>query len=297
MQRSTSPTDHAPLGISIVIPVGGVDDHLHEQFRAVRAQRTARPIDLVVAANRDVAAVRRAVAAHPWPADWSVRTLDASAVRGPAHARNVGWRHADHEIVLFCDGDDLVDAVWAEQMAVAVEAAGTCGGRLEYERLNPPALAARKSSSTDALPVKFRHLPFSPTCALGVRRELLAVADGFDEDLACGEDIDLCWRLAGLGVRMVFVPGAIVHYRLRMDARGAFGQALRYAADDAGLLRRRRPLGARWGIRDTLRQWAATVLAVARTPTGAEARIVAAQRLGGVLGRVWGTVRYRTYAL
>ncbi|WIB78042.1 glycosyltransferase [Curtobacterium sp. MCPF17_002] len=284
-------------GISIVIPVGGADDHFHEQLRAVGALRTLRPVEVVVAANRDVVVVGQAVATIAWPSAWTVRTIDASDVPGPSHARNVGWHSAVHDIVLFCDADDLVDPLWAEHMAVAVESAGACGGRLEYERLNPPALAARVTTSSRALPVKFRHLPFSASCVLGVRRDLLVAVDGFDESLACGEDVDLSWRLAGQGVHMAFARDAVVHYRLRPDARGAFRQSLRYAADDAVLLRRHRASGARWTVLDTVREWLAAVKALALAPTGQEARLTAATRLGSACGRFLGSVRHRTYAL
>jgi GT2 family glycosyltransferase len=283
--------------VSIVVPVGGVDQYFTDQLDAIRSQRTSRELEVVLAANRAVPAVEQAVAAIAWPEHWAVRTVDASAVPGPSHARNTGWRSARHDIVLFCDADDLLDEDWAETMARAVEASGACGGRLEYARLNPAALAARVTTSSHALPVKFRHLPFTASCALGVRRDLLVAVDGFDESLACGEDVDLSWRLAALGVSLGFARDAVVHYRLRADPRAAFRQALRYAADDAVLLRRHRSAGARWGVSDTLREWAATVKALAVAPSGPEARLTAATRLGAACGRAVGSVRHRAYAL
>lgn len=291
------PTLSRVPSLSIVIPVGRVDAWFLAQLDAVRVQRTARVVEVIVAANRVVSAVTEVVRSVAWRARWAVRVVDASAVVGPSHARNVGWRAASHQVVLFCDADDLVHPDWAECMAEAVDAHGACGGRLDYARLNPPSLVGRSASSSTGLPMKFRHLPFTPTCSFGVRRDLLIACDGFDETLQCGEDVDLCWRLAALGVRVVFVEGAVVHYRLRTSLRGAFVQAMRYGVDDAQLLRRHRTSGARWGAHDTVRELGACAKAVARAPFGRRASMTAALRLGSAAGRLLGSVRHRIYAL
>lgn len=283
--------------VSIVVPVGGTDAHFDIQLAALAAMRTERTVEIVFAANRSVTPVQQAVDAVVWPLGWRIRTVDATDVVGPSHARNVGWRAARHEIVLFCDADDVVDAEWLEAMALGVESSGLCGGRLEYDRLNPAPLAARVSTSRHALPVKFSYLPFSASCVLGVRRDLLEATGGFDEALHCGEDVDLCWRVAALGVSMVFADRAVVHYRLRSAVRGAFRQSLRYAADDAFLLRRYRPVGARWGVRDTVRELAATAKAVLFLGAGPEARLIAATRSGALCGRLIGSLRHRVYAI
>lgn len=283
--------------VSVVVPVGGVDEHFSAQLDALCRQRTARDVELVFAANRAVPIVTDAVRAFRWPSTWSVRTVDASDVVGPSHARNVGWRAARHDVVLFCDADDVADDEWVEQMALAVERHGACGGRLEYELLNTPAAAARVSTSRDRLPVKFRYLPFSASCALGIRRDLLERIDGFDESMQCGEDVDLCWRVARLGVRMAFAGDAVMHYRLRAVPEHAFRQAYRYASDDAVLLRRHRAHGARWGLTDSVREWAATTKAVALAPLGAEHRMIAATRLGAALGRIRGALVHRVWSV
>ncbi len=118
------------------------------------------------------------------------------------------------------------------------------------------------TASRDELPRKFRYLPYTPSCTLAVRRELLERTGGFDETMQCGEDIDFCWRTAREGAPIVFVPAAVIEYRLRASVRAAFRQAVRYAADDAALLRAHRSAGARWTVGDSAREWAAVAKAV-----------------------------------
>jgi len=286
-------------GVSIVIPVGDADDRLDAQLAALATSTglSGTDIDVVLAANRSVAPVARAASAAVWPAEWSVRVVDATDVAGPSHARNTGWRATRGDVVLFCDADDLVHPGWASTMARAARRHGICGGRLSYDVLNPAGLALRVTASRDALPRKFGHLPYTPSCSLAMRRELLEATGGFDETMQCGEDIDLCWRAAHEGASIVFVRDAVVEYRLRASARAAFRQAVRYATDDAALLRAHRSAGARWTLGDSVREWAAAAKSVAFVFAGLEARITAASRLGSCCGRVVGSIRHRILAL
>ncbi|ROQ17728.1 O-antigen/teichoic acid export membrane protein [Curtobacterium sp. PhB172] len=284
-------------GVSVVVPVGSVDLALRAQLDALAGQQQAGPVEVVLAANAvDADTLQRFADQTTWPDAWLVRAVDASDVRGPSHARNVGWRAAQYDVVLFCDGDDVVQPGWIPAMAVAVREHGIGGGRLAYDALNLPALAARVTASTTSLPVKFGHLSYSPSCALGVARHLLEAVEGFDETMRCGEDIDFCWRVAAAGAPIVFVPDAVLQYRLRSGARGAFRQAFHYGVDDARLLRAHRAAGARWRVRDSAREWASTGKAVLLAPTGQEARITAATRLGAACGRLQGSVRHRIAA-
>jgi GT2 family glycosyltransferase len=52
-------------------------------------------------------------------------------------------------------------------------------------------------------------------CCMMVRRDLLTRLDGFDGSyFMYGEDLDLCWRLHGIGYRLVYTPTArIVHFK------------------------------------------------------------------------------------
>lgn len=285
--------------VSVVVPVGRVDAALHEQLASIAAQRLAPGTspELVLAVNAGELSAVESAGRTVERAGWSVSVVDARDRPGPSHARNVGWRAATSDVVLFCDGDDLLDEGWVATMADALATEAICGSRVDYDRLNEPERAARWSASVEALPVKFRHLPFTPSAALGVRRDLLQEIGGFDESLRCGEDIDLCWRAAYRGHPIAFVPDAVLHYRLRADAGSAFRQSFAYASDDGALLRRHRAHGARWRPSDCVREAASTALACASALRGPQARVLAASRVGAQLGRVRTSWRHRVFAL
>ena len=74
------------------------------------------------------------------------------------------------------------------------------------------------------------------------RRATFLDANGFDEDLLAGEDVDLSMRLYCAGIALVYVPDALVRYRYRPTLRSTFDRAVAYG--------RARPLIAeRWRAR------------------------------------------------
>ncbi|MFE7843728.1 glycosyltransferase family 2 protein [Microbacterium sp. NPDC057407] len=273
--------------VSVVVPVGPRSADLPDQLRALARQDPAQGFDLVLSANGASQASVEAVARRvDWPEHVRVRVVDSSDRPGPGHARNVGWRHAAGTFVLFCDADDVVDDRWVVEMTSALEEAPVVGGRLDHERLNPPSLSSWGAISAHALPSKFHHLPFAGSCNLGIRRDVLEMLEGFDEHLSASEDADLCWRAQYLGHELRMAPSALVSYRRRPDARSLFAQARNDARNDARLLARHRPHGARWTAVDLAREAAGTCAAMLGAPVSLSRRLQFAARAGRLSGHL-----------
>jgi len=270
--------------VAIVIPIGGDIRHLDAQIDALLPQ--VRGHEVVLSCNGiDPAAVATQVG-RLREAGAVASALDSSAVRGPSHARNVGWRAVTAGRVLFCDADDVVGPTWVAALTVALDEHGIVGGSLRFDDVNDAALARTQDGTTTELARKFGYLPFAPSCNLGVRRDLMELLDGFDESLPTAEDTDLCWRAARAGYPIAFVPGASVSYRLRADVRSTFRQARAYARDDVRLLALHRDAGARWSVRDDARVLLSAAKAVLLAPAGRTQRLRAAERVGRAVGRV-----------
>src|SRR5689334_21294195 len=104
-------------GISVVIPVGSIDDALDRQVEAVLDQTCPDRFELILALN--VASPEAGPAfTQRWgaPTGRSVRVVDALDRRGAAHARNVGARAAAGDRLAFCDADDLVHPGWLDAL-------------------------------------------------------------------------------------------------------------------------------------------------------------------------------------
>ncbi len=140
-----------------------------------------------------------------------VRVL-RSGGRGPAAARNAGWRAATSEWVAFLDDDVVPPPGWAA--ALRADLAGT-GPRVvaSQGRVRVPIPGGRRPTDWERNVAGLEHARWA-TADMAVRRAALEAVGGFDERFprAYREDADLGLRLRarglelGLGAREVEHP-------------------------------------------------------------------------------------------
>jgi GT2 family glycosyltransferase len=226
-------TADAPA-VTVVIPTHGQAPHLAGQLRALARQRTAVPFEVIVADNGLARSALAVVAGFLSRLD--LRVVDATGRRGRSFARNQGARSARARALLFLDHDDEAAPGYVDAMARALQRHAVVAARLDPHALNPPWLAGRHWASSVTMPTPPPGLPpWAPGTTLGIDRGALEEVGGFDEELRLGyEDIDLCWRLHGLGYRIAPVHDAVLRYRLRARPKELVMQARR---DTVGALR------------------------------------------------------------
>lgn len=222
---------------------------------------------------------------------------------GPGGARDVGWRSATADVVVFLDADVVPpEDDWLPRLLAYFQdpAVGAVAPRVRslpgssvlarYERGRSPLdLGAREARVAPG-----SRVSYVPTAALAVRRATLEVLDGFDPALLVGEDVDLVWRAVEAGWTVRYQPQVVFEHAPRSGwadwarQRRAYGSA-------AAPLEERHP-GATAPV--ALNQWslAAWALAALGGPVGivAGSGITAwsASKLAGVLrGRVDDPVR------
>lgn len=117
-----------------------------------------------------------------------------------AAGRNVGWRAASGDLVLFLDGDTVLDAGFVAS-AVGVLADPGIVAVWGHRRETDP----RQSVYTRVLDLDW-VFPAGPADYFGgdvlVRRAALEAAGGFDDHLVAGEEPELCRRLRAAGWRI-----------------------------------------------------------------------------------------------
>jgi mycofactocin system glycosyltransferase len=168
--------------------------------------------------------------------------------RGPAAARNTGWRHGRAPLVLFLDADVIIGEVSAwldpllallpteaststadnalpsgDPVAVAPRVVAEAGPRRDlvarYESIRPSA-----DMGTEPATVRSGgRVPYLPAAGLVVRRSALESIDGFDQSMSRGEDVDLVWRLIAHGGFVYYQPAAVIGH----PPRPTFGAWLR----------------------------------------------------------------------
>ena len=220
--------------LSVVLPARDAEALIGDQLAALAAQSTD-DFEVVVADNGSADATASVANAHR--RDLRLRVVDASRRPGVSHARNAGVVAAAADRIAFCDADDVVDHRWAEEMTAGLDAHDLVGGHLEIASLNPPEILRWATSPTaDGLPVTMRFLPYAVGANLGVRRGTFEEVGGFDETYRGGhEEVAFAWRAQLAGHSIGFVPGAVVHYRIRADRRGLTRQRFGYGRSYARL--------------------------------------------------------------
>jgi glycosyltransferase involved in cell wall biosynthesis len=261
-----------------------------------------------------------ALVAQSWPADWeliisdngstdapgpivepyktkipSLKIIDASGKRGAAFARNLAVRASTGDSLLFCDADDVPGCGWATAMALALHHHHFVAARFEFQKLNPPSIAAsRGGTQSDGLQTcRFLPFPHAGAGSIGISRHLHDGIGGFDETILVGEDTDYCMRVQLASHTLVFVPDAVLHYRLRTTQTETFVQASRYAEHAVYLYKRygTRSSWELWRWRTYLRSWRILLQRtpeLARTPEG---RTLLAWRLGTHVGALRGSLQ------
>jgi glycosyltransferase involved in cell wall biosynthesis len=141
------------------------------------------------------------------------RSIALGSSRGPAPARDTGWRTASAPIIAFTDDDCEAHPEWLEAGLGAMEGDAL---RVVQGRTEPiPAERSRLGPFTRTIEVTALDAGFQ-TCNIFYPRALLERIGGFDVEefdrAPGGEDADLAWRAIKAGAAAVFAPAALVHH-------------------------------------------------------------------------------------
>jgi HAD superfamily hydrolase (TIGR01662 family) len=234
--------DRGPAPTTIVVPTIGRPSLL-VLLESLAAQTIPPLAPVILVDDRS-----RHFALEPpvWLPDLPFDTqLLSSGGRGPAAARNVGWRHARTPWVSFLDDDVVPEDDWYETLlgdlaAASPDVAGSQG------TVHVPLPSDRRPTDWERSTAGLEGAPWI-TADLTYRRAALAEVGGFDERFprAYREDSDL-------GLRVTAACGRIEwgHRRVRHPVRPADGWvSVRRQAGNRDDALMRRLHGAQWRTR------------------------------------------------
>ena len=300
LRLRTMTEENKSVAASVVIPCYNCADVVGDQLTGLADQEFARPWEVLLVDNGSTDDLAAAVAPFKNRLP-GVRIVMATDARGAAHARNVGARAARGDVLLFADADDVVGAGWLAAMVKALETHAFVACRMDFDKLNAPTEgpARRRSIQQEGLQ-SYTYPDFLPHAAggtLGVRREVHEAVGGFDTSLLKLQDTDYCWRIQLAGYDMAFVPDAVIHYRLRETLSETWRQAFRYGEYNVKLYQLYKNKGmGKISVRRGLRGWYYLVRQLPRLFQD-DKRSKVVWNTAWRLGRLYGSVRYRVFAL
>ena len=199
------------MTVSVVIPVFNAAPTLEHCLGALQTQ-TRTPNEIIVVDDGSTDETIH-VAEH-----CGARVIRQQQ-QGPASARNRGAQSARGEILLFTDADCEPSPEWIERMSTPfadpriVATKGTY--RTRQHQLIARLVQLEYEFRYERM-ARFSQIDFVDSHAAGYRRTVLLQSGGFDTAFptsTSAEDIDLSFRLARQGYRMIFVPQAWVWHQ------------------------------------------------------------------------------------
>ena len=199
-------------GVAVIVPTYSRARMLPRLIAGLEAQLGDLDFEVVVvddASKDDTAAVLEQIAAT---SPLTLRLIRQPRNRGPAAARNLGWRSTTAQVVVFTDDDCTAEPGWLTRLVAGADHADIVQGRT----IPDPTELDQTGPFSRTLTIEHED-GFYQTCNIAYRRHVLEEAGGFDEAFrfAAGEDTDLAWRAREAGAKTAFLDDAVVRHTVR----------------------------------------------------------------------------------
>lgn len=201
----------AAPSVSVVVPTYNRSDRLAGLIAALSAQDLESPFEVVVVDDSSTDSTPdelcRLQDTFPF-----VRAVRLRPNRGPAAARNEGWRAAAAPLIAFTDDDCKPRPGWLRGIVAGLDRADLVQGQTV-----PDPIMRRHHGPFGHTLERRAETGFYETCNMGYRRSVLEKMDGFDERFRhpFGEDLDLAWRAKDAGCTTTFAADAVVVHEVR----------------------------------------------------------------------------------
>jgi GT2 family glycosyltransferase len=213
------------IKLSVVIVTYNRCKDLEESLNALFSLNES-PSEIIVVDSHSTDDTHRLVKRYPLK---FINIKERSMVK----ARNIGFQHANGEVVAYVDDDAVVSKDWSKYILEPYEdecVGGVAGRVLSYgddKALYIPAkhMAIGKVFNNGLVLGNFDIPTQHPIevdtligCNMSFRRELLLKAGGFDENFrgSCfREDTDMSLRLKRLNYKIIYNPKAIVWHKFK----------------------------------------------------------------------------------
>ena len=141
----------------------------------------------------------------------NLKYISTGANNGVANARNIGFKAARGNYILFIDDDCIAAKNWVEQMVNALKREAIVTGVLVSTFTNYFKLCHNIAQFHNFMPgQKKGPNEFIIGANMGFKRSVLEELNGFNTYLSTSEDMEFILRARMKGYRIFFVPDAVI---------------------------------------------------------------------------------------
>ncbi|MFV9503971.1 MAG: glycosyltransferase [Oscillochloridaceae bacterium umkhey_bin13] len=228
--------------LSVIIPCLNLGSVIGDQLAALAAQQYDQCWEVLIADNGSTDATRAVVERFRRHLP-NLRYLDASAVRGSSHARNVGATAATGDYLIFIDADDIIGQGFLAAMSNALDQHEFAAPRIDALVLNRTAGSQLGQHPQYNNLMHYYNPPYlyhvSGT-GIAIRRTTFERLGGFDEAMLRLQDSEFCFRAQLNGIAIAFVPEATMFGRNRRSLKEIMRQSYNWGKAEVKLVERYR---------------------------------------------------------
>lgn len=198
--------------VSVIVPAYNAERTIQKCLDSLLKQDYSGFYEVIVVDDGSTDTTPQLVSQYP-----GVRVLRQQNA-GPAAARNKGAREGRGDIIFFTDADCEVSPSWIKEMTEPFQKDPQIVGVKGVYRTRQKELIARfvqleYEDKYDKMS-REKYIDFIDTYSAAFKKDIFLKAGGYDLSfpVACAEDVDLSYRLAAEGYKMVFNPGAWVFH-------------------------------------------------------------------------------------
>lgn len=287
------------MRLSVIMAILNSGDTIETQLKALANQVWSEPWEVIISDNGSTDDSIKIVEKYKDQIP-NLRIVDSSDRRGHAHALNIGIEASIGESLAFCDGDDEVGPGWLAALGKALSKYDFVACRTDIEKLNSFWVQKSRGNIQQEGIQKFNYpdyLPHAGAGTIALKQWIHEAIGGFNESLTYLHDTDYCWRIQLLGIKLYFVPDALVHIRFRNNIRDIYLQAHSYGKYNVMLYKKYQQFGM---PKISWKQRMLKILGVIKClllirDTGDIANVV--WFFGWYMGRLKGSINFRMFAL